>query len=217
MNQPTTRLIPSPSGGTSDKPKRKPTTLIRSSGACTPDQPNKRVPVTRGILAELDRPGNVPLRPEYLGSLGYPGPLTGLPEGRAYVELARVVYETPEPTVAQVKAVQRAASRLEAAGRIERYRGSNGVVVRRIPTDADYEYRAEVERLAREFKAARAEAKANAIPYPVDTGYGIASVMVEPVLVIGADGVEVRQPQERGREHGRLARLARLLGSRGRG
>jgi hypothetical protein len=174
--------------------------LIPSSRAGTPDQPRPRVPVTRRIVAELDRAPNVPLIPAYLGRRGYPGPLTGLPESRTYVELARAVYETAEPTAAQVKAVQRAAKRMVDAGLIERLgRGS----VRRVPTEADHEYRAEVERRVREWQAARAEAEAGALDYPVDTGLGggglfgvgsgIKTVKVAPVLIITENGVSVRE------------------------
>jgi hypothetical protein len=201
MSQLTDRLIRVPVGRTPDQPNEQPVRLIRGVSADTPDQPNRqptrRVPVTRRILAELDRAPNLPLVSGYLGRWGYPGPLTGFPEGRTYVELARAVYETPEPTDAHVKAVQRAAKRLVAAGRIETSRGSDGVVVRRLRTEADYECRAEVERQAREWKVARAEAEANATAYPVDTGYGgIVDVPVEPVLIITECGVEVRKPEE---------------------
>lgn len=126
--------------------------------------------------------------------------------------MARAVYDTPEPTVAQVKAVARAAKRLVEAGQIERSRASEGVVVRRNPTKADYESRADVERRAREWADARAEAEANAIAYPVDTGSGIEAVNVEPVLVIRDGGVELRQPQEFNGTHDEpLGRLARML------
>ena len=67
-------------------------------------------------------------------------------------------------------------------------------MVRRLPTDADYECRAAVERRVREWREARAEAAANATAYPVDTGYGgIVEVPVEPVLIIGEGGVELRE------------------------
>jgi hypothetical protein len=151
-------------------------------------------------VAELERAGNTPLVPDYLGRWGYPGPLVGLPEGRTYVELARAVYETPEPTVAQVKAVQRAASRLEASGRaVSRRRTGGEVVVRRVSTEADYECRAEVERRVWAWEAARIEAKRKATPYAIDTGYGgVVEVAVEPVLVIRDGGVELRESQEVG-------------------
>lgn len=148
----------------------------------------------RLIVAELNRVGNVTLIPEYLGRSGYPGPRTGFAEGRTYVELARVVYETPEPTVAQVKSVQRACKSLEAVGLIALGRRSYGVVVRRSPTEADYRFRANAEQRAREWQEARAEAEANATAYPVDTGYGgVITVPVEPVLVITEAGVELRE------------------------
>ncbi len=96
--------------------------------------------------------------------------------------------------MAQVKAVQRAANRLVEAGRIERGRRSVGVAVRRLPTEADLESRAEVERQVREWKVRRAEAEAEATAYPVDTGYGgIVEVPVEPVLRITERGVELRE------------------------
>jgi hypothetical protein len=47
------------------------------------------------------------------------------------------------------------------------------------------------------WKAARAEAKARAIAYPVDTGDGVVTVEVEPVIVITSDGVELREANER--------------------
>ena len=192
--------------------RQPPIRLIRGARAGTQDQPKRRVPVTRLILAELDRAPNLP------PVLGFdPGPLTGFAVGRTYAELARAIYKTSEPTAAQMNAVQRAAASLDAAGGIDLSRRGHEVVARRIPTEADYEFRAEIERRARERKAARAEAAANAIPYPVDTGDGVQSVMVEPVFVIGADGVEVRQPDDRERERGPHARLARLLAPRGRG
>lgn len=174
MSQPTTRLIRTVPGNSPDQPKPRPT---------------RRVPVTRRILAELDRAGNLPL------VAGWdPGPLVGLPVGRTYVELARVVYENPEPTVAQVKTVQRACKRLHADGLIELSRGSRGVVVRRVMTAADHEYRAEVERRVEEGRQARAEAEANTLDYPVDAGVGgIVNVPVEPVLIITREGgVELR-------------------------
>ena len=123
------RLSSSRLSGTERGPMSRPTNrLIRSPSARTPDQPNRpstpRVPVTRRIVAELDRADNRPL------VVGYrPGPLTGFAEGRTYIELAQAVYECPEPTVAQVKAVQRAAKRLVDAGRIERGGRSGEVVV----------------------------------------------------------------------------------------
>jgi hypothetical protein len=147
------------------------------------------------VLAELDRADCRALNPLLLGRRGYPGPLIGLPERRTYVELARAAYQTPEPTIAEVSAVQRACTRLVAAGRIERSR-RGAVEVRRIPTEADRKYRAEVEREVAEWKAARAEARANAIAYPVDTGSeddGIVEVLVEPVLIIGTGGVDLRE------------------------
>ncbi|MBK5116507.1 MAG: hypothetical protein JJE23_06260 [Thermoleophilia bacterium] len=140
---------------------------------------------------------NVPFTPELMGWPGYPGPRIGRPEGRTYVELALAVYETSEPTVAQVKAVQRAAKRLAAAGRVEtswHQRDAFEVVVRRLPTADDHRCRAEVERREREWKLARAEAAAKASNYPIDTGTtGIVEVAVEPVLKITADGVELRE------------------------
>ena len=71
--------------------------LIRSTRAETPDQPKptRRVPVTRRVIAELDRAGNLPFVPAYLGRWGYPGPRIGFPEGRTYIELAQAVYECP--------------------------------------------------------------------------------------------------------------------------
>ena len=103
-----------------------------------------------------------------------------------------------------MKAVQRAAKRLVEAGRIERGGRSGEVVVRRLRTEADYRCRADVERRAREWKEARAEAEANAIAYPVDTGYGgIVDVPVEPVLVIIGDVPASRfASRERGRQRG---------------
>jgi len=127
-----------------------------------------------------------------------PGPRTGLPQGRTYIELARGVYETVDPTNAQVKAVRRAAVRLVEAGRIERSRGGGEVEVRRLPTEADYELRAEVERHAQEWKEAKAKAEANATAYVVDASSYSGSVVVdvEPVLVIREDGVELREAQK---------------------
>jgi hypothetical protein len=118
--------------------------------------------------------------------------------------LARAVYKTPEPTAAELKAIQRAAKRLAEAGRVEPYgRSRSGVKVRRVPTEADRECRAEVERRVREWKEARAEANAKAIDYPIDTGLGgtglfgggsgIETVKVAPVLIITEAGVEVRE------------------------
>jgi hypothetical protein len=147
-----------PDDGTRDQPNR------GSPHVGTRDQPNpSRVPVTRRILAELERAGNRTLPggdklSMFPSAWTRPGPLIGMPEGFTYVELARKVYETPEPTTAQIKAVQRAAKRLVEAGRIERqsWRGrsrrhpcASGIVVSRIPTDADHEFRA---RLLREYE-----------------------------------------------------------------
>jgi hypothetical protein len=158
------------------------------------DQPKRRVPVTRRILAELDRAGNMPLVPDFLGWPGYPGPLVGLPEGRSYVELAQAVYEVEEPSAANVKAVQRAAKRLVAAGQIEQRKVGGEVVLRRLMTAADHEYRAEVERQVQEYREVRAEARANASTYPIDRGYpGVIEVEVEPVLQILNGTVEVRE------------------------
>ena len=175
-------------------------------------EPARRIPVTRRIVAELDRAGNRHLVPELLGFPGYPGPLIGLPESRTYVELARAVYETPEPNVAQVKAVQRAATRLEAAGRIEQRRRSGEVVVRRLLTEADHRYRAEVEQRVQEWKEARAEAEANATTYSIDSGYGgIVEVPVEPVLIISENGVELRvATDDRAGQNDRFAVLRAL-------
>ena len=193
------RLIRSLSAGTPDQPKSG-ARLIASVPGGTPDQPNRgggRVRVAEGILAELDRTGNVPLPDErFMGRFwsGRPGRRTGLAEGRTYVELARAIYETEDPTAAQVKAVQRAAKRLERDGHIESTRGTYGIVVRRLPTEADHRVRAELVRRAEERQEARARASAGATSYPVDTGYGgVVEVPVEPVLVITEDGVAVRE------------------------
>jgi hypothetical protein len=125
---------------------------------------------------------------------GRPGRRTGLAEGLTYVELARAIYGTEQPTTAQRKAVARAAKRLERAGRIELGRGTYGAVAYRLPTDADRRIRAELVRRAEKRQEARAHAAANATAYPVDTGYGgVVEVQVEPVLIIGEDDVELRR------------------------
>ena len=74
-------------------------------------------------------------------------------------------------------------------------RRSGEVVVRRLPTAADHELRADVDRRAREWREARAEAEANASLYPIDVGNGeIVEILVEPVLIIGEGDVELREP-----------------------
>jgi hypothetical protein len=130
-----------------------------------------------------------------------PGPLIGLPQGFTYVELAQAVYETPEPSTAQVKTVQRAAKRLIEAGLIEQQsRRSDGVVVSRIPTDADHEFRARLlrqhEELQQRSAAAAAVAKRDATDYLDEGGVtfdGAGGVRIEPVFEITKDGVELRE------------------------
>jgi hypothetical protein len=174
--------------------------LIRGARAGTRNQPNRRagrVPVAQRILEELDRTGNIPLPDErFVGPFwnGRRGRRTGLAKGRTYGELARAIYGTGAPTAAQLKAVARAAKRLERARRIELGRGTYGAVAYRLPTEADSRIRAELVRRAEERLAARARAAAGATAYPVDSGYGgIIEVEVEPVLVIGDNGVELRE------------------------
>ena len=146
--------------------------------------------------------------------------------GLTHRELANIGYDLgeSEPTASQLSAVRRCVARLVRDGRAERgnrnrrgARGWGAVAIHRPLTPVEREAKRQAdERFVRAYQD-RLEARRRATPYPIDTGIGIESVMVEPVLVIRADGVELRQPQERDREHAPGARLARVLGSRGRG
>jgi hypothetical protein len=158
-------------------------------------------PLTERIAGVLEEAGN------------HPG--SGFPAGFTYRELARLAYETGEPTPAQLSAVRRSVARLVATGRAERdhnerhfngegwhersgggrhytARNPGGVEIRRAMTPADHEAREKASRPFRE----RVEARRAATPYTVDTGSGLESIPIEPVLLITEDGVELREPQE---------------------
>lgn len=119
--------------------------------------------------------------------------------GLTYRELARFAYGVEVPTAAQLSAVRRSVARLVSRGRAERgkrrcpgSRGAGAVQVRGPMTAAERETRDGIARGVVE----RREQRARATPYPVDTGSGVESVQVEPVLVIREGGVELRGTEE---------------------
>lgn len=115
--------------------------------------------------------------------------------------------EEAKPTKAQLSASPRVVAKLVAEGRAEvpperEWDGEGDgwyrrryVKVRRTSTAADEARR---EELMRPYIEA-AEARAQAIPYAIDTGSrGVVEVEVEPVFKITTDGVELREERAEG-------------------